>query len=353
MVDISKLSSGSRRARAGARKLCIGLLSAGCSYYSEGLFASGGSVVEVSGGGGEGPPDVHHVAGSPGGVDSGGSGSSAGGAAGSGAGSTTELGGAGAGGEAGSEAESDECPNDPEKLEPGACGCGVPEICADLQQSLLHRYSFETPGMLAADSISGVDATIVGTSAAGGEVTFDGTTAAFVDLPNGTISALGDASFEIWLTWAGGGPWQRIFDFGDNDQAEGSQGVGQSYLYLSPREGTSQNSLRASFTIAGIGAETTVRAAAPLTSATLQHVALVVDDTNDQLRLYLNGELSALTGFHGSLSGLNDVNNWVGRSNYKDAPLSGSVEEFRIYGAALTNAQAAASHGFGPDPDFL
>jgi hypothetical protein len=229
----------------------------------------------------------------------------------------------------------------------------VSEICAELQQLLRHRYSFGTNGMLAADSISGADATIVGASAAGGKVTFDGTSTAYVDLPNGTISALEDASFEIWLTWAGGGPWQRIFDFGNNDEPEGGQGVGESYVYLTPSEGSSQGSLRASFTLAGIGAETTVKAPTALSTDTRQHIALVVDDTNDQLRLYLNGELSAFNGLSGSLSGLNDVNNWIARSNYEDAPLGGSVEEFRIYEAALTDAQVAASYIFGPNPEFL
>ena len=53
------------------------------------------------------------------------------------------------------------------------------------------------------------------------------------------------------------------------------------------------------------------------------------------------------------LSSLDDVNNWLGRSNYKDAHLGGSIEEFRIYGAALSDAQVEASAGFGANPEFL
>jgi hypothetical protein len=225
-----------------------------------------------------------------------------------------------------------------------------------LKAALAHRYSFEMSGALATDPIGGADADIVGVLAADGRVTFaGGTTAAYVDLPNGIISALGDASFEAWLEWSGGSAWQRIFDFGSNDAGEGNQGTGQSYLYLTPREGItgSGNPLRASFSLNGTGGETTVKTSAPLPTTSLQHVVLVVDDTNDQLRLYLNGELSAQTSFNGSLSSLNDVNNWLGRSNYKDPHLGGSIEEFRIYGAALSDAQVAASSGFGPNPAFL
>jgi hypothetical protein len=259
-----------------------------------------------------------------------------------------------AGGEGGKAEAVDECPDDEEKVAPGACGCGVPESCADLREALLHRYSFETAGTIATDSIGGEDATIVGTAAAGGAVVFDGTSDAFVDLPNGMISALvDDASFEIWLTWAGGGGWQRLFDFGDNDQGEGMQGAGETYLYLTPQEGVGDETMRASFTTTRLAGETSVRAPAALPISTQQHVVVVVDDTNNQLRLYVNGERAAFTTFNGSLAAINDINNWLGRSNYPDDPLGGSIEEFRIYGVALTDAQVAASASFGPNPTFL
>jgi hypothetical protein len=80
---------------------------------------------------------------------------------------------------------------------------------------------------------------------------------------------------------------------------------------------------------------------------------VVVDDTHNQLRLYLNGALSTMIAFDGSLSSLKDVNNWLGRSNFVDAPLKASIEEFRIYGVALDASSVAASDGFGPNPSFL
>jgi hypothetical protein len=259
-------------------------------------------------------------------------------------------GGAGAGGE---PPASDACPNDPTKLEPGQCGCGVPESCTELKSGLAHRYSFNTAGSVAADTVGGANATIVGTTASAGKLTFDGTAATYLDLPNGKVSALKDASFEIWLTWGGGSVWQRIFDFGNNDNGEGNQGIGTKYLYLTPSEGATGNVLRAAFSLNGVGAETVLRGSAPLPTGSAQHLVLVIDDTKNQARLYLNGSVAAVTGFAQSLSSLDDVNNWVGRSNFTDTPLKGTIDEFRIYKVALTDAQVSASFGFGPNPAFL
>ena len=359
MPSDQRITSGSRFNGA-AWPLSLMTLIAGCSIYTDALLLPGGAAGTggSAGTGGDGQMQTDGGNPSQGGLDNrgatgatdvGGSGGTS-----SGTGATAGIGGVpdSAGGEGGSPAV-DECPDDQDKVEPGACGCGVPESCADLKEALLHRYSFETAGTVATDSIGGEDATIIGTTATGGAVAFDGTSAALVDLPNGIISVLSDASFEVWLTWAGGGSWQRIFDFGTNDQGEDMQGVGTTYLYLTPQEGTGINALRASFSTSGISGETSVRGTAALPTTTQQHIVVVVDDTNDQLRLYLNGERSSFTTFMGSLSTLSDVNNWLGKSNYADDPLSGSIEEFRIYGAALSDAQVAASTAFGPNPSFL
>jgi hypothetical protein len=79
----------------------------------------------------------------------------------------------------------------------------------------------------------------------------------------------------------------------------------------------------------------------------------VIDDTQNEMRLYLNGSVSALTGLNQSLVSLKDVNNWIGRSNYMDGPLKATIDEVRIYNVALTPAQVAASSSFGPNPSFL
>jgi hypothetical protein len=66
--------------------------------------------------------------------------------------------------------------------------------------------------------------------------------------------------------------------------------------------------------------------------------------------LYRDGALRATDGFRGALSDINDVNAWLGRSQFEvDAWFSGTFHEFRIYNAALTEAQISASFEAGPD----
>jgi hypothetical protein len=311
---------------------------------AEAGMSSGGSTNQAGksntgGSGGKGD----NVAGESGSSGSGGGGGDAGGTGGGG------TGGGGTGGMAGA----DQCPQDPQKTAPGECGCGVPETCTGLVDALKHRYSFSTNNMMAMDSVGDAHATLIGVSAAGGKVTFNGTDVAYVDLPNGTISALTDATFELWFAWTGGPVWQRLFDFGSNTNGEGNQGEGLTYLFLTASDGDSGNALRASFTLGGTAGETVARSNAALPTGNVQHIVLVVDDTGNQMRLYLNHELRASTTFNGTLGDLDDVNNWIGRSNWNDPPLRGELLEFRIYDAALSESQIALSESVGPDPAFL
>jgi hypothetical protein len=381
-------SAGARLARLTLVSL---LPSAGCSYYSpdllggalgEGGTASGSVGSSSTSGGSErgaqggasgtrasnGGSDAGTATDRAGSTAAGGTGTGSTGTGSTGAGSTTAGGNgdvtntgaaAGAGGSdlAGAggvdPGPTDACPADPNKVSPGKCGCGVPEICADLKAGLAHRYSFDLAGMVAKDSIGTADGTIVAAAASAGKLSFDGTAVAYVDLPNGLVSSLHDASFEIWLQWGGGAIWQRIFDFGTNDQGENLQGAGTSYLFLTPSDGSSGKVLRSSFSLNGVGSETVVKTPAPLPTDTMQHIVLVADDTNNELRIYLNGAVAALSGWTQSLSSLSDLNNWIGRSNSRDAPLKATIEEVRIYKIALDQAHVTASHDFGPNPSFL
>ena len=320
---------------------------------------SGGMAVAGSGTAGTAPEPVAGASGSAGSSATAGA-AGQGGAGGGGAGgaSAGTGGAAGQGGQGGSAGQGgsgnvDECPNDPQKTAPGKCGCGVSEICAELEAGLAHRYSFGSANMTATDTVGAAHGTIVGVAAAGGKLTFNGTDDAYVNLPNGLVSSLSNATFEIWFTWGGGAVWQRIFDFGTNDQGEGNRGTGLSYLYVTPSDGDAGNALRATFSVNGTGNETTARAASPLATNGVQHIVVVVDDTGNQLRLYLNGTQSSAVTYNGVLSGIADVNVWLGRSNWNDPPLKGTIEEFRVYDIALSAAQITASKNFGPDPTFL
>ena len=262
----------------------------------------------------------------------------------------------GAGGEGGAPAVGDECPNDPDKLVPGDCGCGVPEApsvthadCVTLKSLLVHRYDFEGSGTAVKDRIGtahGVVArgsTLSKLDGKGVVLLGGGDVGAYVDLPNGLASALKNATFEAWITWGGGTTWQRIFDFGDSTSAtpEDHQADGKTYLFLTPKSGSGVVS--AGFSIASVAQELDVPGPAAL-GQTLSQVVAVADDDGDKLALYVNGAKAGEQTWTGQLSKINDVNVWLGRSQYlNDNELNAVYHEFRIYGAALSAAQVAAA----------
>jgi len=257
----------------------------------------------------------------------------------------------------------DGCPGDAMKTSAGVCGCGRPDSdqgalvsCAGLRDALVHRYRFDGSGTTVTDSRGDHDGVVINTQLDGtGRLDLaGGSSDEYVDLPNGMISALTNATFEVWLTWNGGNGWQRIFDFGDSNAAEGSQGTGTSYLFLTPQTPSPSLVMRVAYTANGSANETRLSASAALPSSGMHHVAVVIDDGNNQMHLYQDGASVGSVAFSGSLSAIDDVNNWLGRSQYgTDPELDGSLHELRIYEAPLSAAQIALSFADGPDPAYL
>jgi hypothetical protein len=288
----------------------------------------------------------------------------AGGAAGTGG----SAGISGSGAAAGEPSEPDDCPNDPNKLEPGECGCGVPDVgtaeladCHDIEDALLHRYDFEGTGTQVIDRVGDADgviargATLSKLDGKGVVLLGGGAAGAYVDLPNGILSELEDASLEAWVTWGGGSAWQRIFDFGDttDPNPENHVGTGRSYLFLSPLSNDSTIELIFSSNGAGSPDRVSVEAGPPL-SLELSQVVVVANSSDDELVLYVNGAKLAEESWTAELSLINDVNCWLGRSQWIDDPeLTAIFHDFRIYDRALTDAQVAATFAGGPDASFL
>jgi hypothetical protein len=304
---------------------------------------------------------------------------------------------AGMGGSAGSGGQSgDACPMDPAKTAPGQCGCGAVDTdfdgdmvadcidecpdnndrvaptgpcgcssfantaaCTELRTALRNLYTFDgstttitdskgTRNGTLLDSTSTATTEALGRMQRGGRLELDGA-GAFVQLPQGMISELTNATFEAWVAWNSGAAWQRIFDFGNNNGA--GQTAGISYLFLTPQNSLT-NTLRVAYSVAGPGAnETLVDDNAPLLTGatTVQHLAVVIDDNANVMRLYLDGAEQGNTPLTGSLTAINDQNNWLGRSNFSvDPPYFGVLLEFRIYSQALTGPQISNSFQAGP-----
>jgi len=244
----------------------------------------------------------------------------------------------------------------------GACG----SLCTSLSSSLVHRYRFDGTGRTITDSIGGSHGALRNTSLSGtGTASLaGGFSEQYVSLPNELISVLRDATFETWLTWNGGNNqrWQRIFDFGVSSAGEGAQEAGVSFLALSPQGDTASNFVVFRYcsnrgfsgNCRNDGLEFEARASMPLASGVLAHVVAVFDDTNDVMRIYVDGSQVSSRSNNRRLAEIIDVNNWLGRSQYSGDPeLNGHLHEFRIYAKALSAAEIQYSRDQGSDPSFL
>lgn len=218
-----------------------------------------------------------------------------------------------------------------------------------LRASLVHRYEFNGTGTVVTDSVGTAHGTVINAALSGiGTVELSGSSSdQYIDLPNGMVSVLSEATLEVWVSWRGGESYQRILEFGDTTSgAEGQQGTGRTFLLLSP---SSPSLLRASYRSAETGS-LTADAPTALPTGTMAQVVVVLSSENQRFQLYVDGVLQAQAGGMGSLSAINDINNWLGRSQYSDDPeFAGTYHEFRIYQAALGPTEIQASFALGPD----
>jgi len=227
---------------------------------------------------------------------------------------------------------------------------------------LVHRYSFgEAVGSTSVkDSVGTAHGTVKGNGAAfdgAGQLSLPGgasadppeTVGGYVDLPNGIISVLTNASFEAWVTWDGptSSAWQRIFDFGTSDGGEDVVNGNGGYLFLSPAGAAN---LRFAVRDPATGTEPVIDTASqPLPVGVEVYVAVSYDYGSNSSKLYSNAVQVASGPASVALKTINDVNNWLGRSQWGDAMYAGKYNEFRIWDGPLTAEEIAASHAAGPD----
>lgn len=235
---------------------------------------------------------------------------------------------------------------------------------AALRATLLHRYRFDGSGTVITDSVGTAHGAAVSTSiaAGSGKIALSGIDQ-YVELPNGLVSSLESVTLEAWVSWLAvpsspAANWQNIFTFGTNQAGEGVQGTGTTYLSLTAQSGDSGD-IRAGYTLTGYDDELVADGARPLPlsldPALGTQVALVVDGALGSLAIYIDGALEVATpsGPAIELSAIDDVNNWLGRSQFASDPeLAGELLEFRIYGSALSPADVALSFELGADANL-
>ena len=246
----------------------------------------------------------------------------------------------------------------------GAAGAGTGGTAGTCSGAcLVHRYAFSGTDAIATDSVGSVHGTIVGGIQSSGVVTLaGGASDQYVSFPASILTGLADVTLEFWVTWTGGTVnWHRVFDFGSNDGASGDQGstnTDSSYFFFTPRAlatsasanctTTTTGMPRVTYTIAGAASETCVIGSAAFPTSMTQ-VAVTTEGTT--LSLYIGGASAGTSvTLPGGIASVTRTNNWLGRSQYtQDAEFSGTISEFRVYSAARSASQIAASNAAGPD----
>ena len=215
---------------------------------------------------------------------------------------------------------------------------------------LAHRYSFEggSDATFVADSVGNADGTVIG----GAAFTGDGKlnllgTSGYVNFPNALISGLTNITLEAWVTWNGGAPWQRIFDFGSNSAGENNQGTGLTYLALTPQSGGGL--LRFAITTNSSAGEISLQGSGALPIGQETHVAVAYDFVAGTAVLYLNGQRITNGPASIPLNRINAVNVWLGKSQWLDPYFNGQFDEFRIYNGVVSDTAMAASFAAGPN----
>jgi hypothetical protein len=247
----------------------------------------------------------------------------------------------------------------------------VPQAMTPLSAAPTHRWSFnEAPGSTSfADSgTAGSGATSATVLGAGATVTGSGVdlpggasaTAAYIDLPNGVASGKDisgggytSVTYEVWVTTNTPQTWSRIVDFGSNTAGEvtgpGGGFDGTDYVILSNNIGGDPN-MRFERNGAPGGANGTRDAGGATILGTEQYIAITYDEADGMWKWYQNGALMEGFASASAPGALNDVNNWLGRSNWAgDANTDATYNEFRIYDYALSPSEIQQNLFDGPN----
>ncbi len=222
-------------------------------------------------------------------------------------------------------------------------------------QTLTHRYSFysEADGATnAVDLVGTNNGTLVNDAAiSGGKLQLDGN--AWVQLQAGIITNDLAVTVECWGDYpaTGQGTWANLFDFGTQDAAVNdsysislcvnTSGTGQMDAAISDTDNA--NVTRQNCYVTPVGN------AYPLAGTTGGYVAAVFNPPAGYISIYINGVLEAtLTGITQTITpGVRDLNNWIGKDNWPDPPLTASLDEFRVWNGALNGLEIAASYENG------
>ncbi len=253
--------------------------------------------------------------------------------------------------------------------------------------AMVHRWSFNNSAGTAAngtsfsDTISGAIAVVRGKSATlnGSALVLPGSTtgkyndssiSAYVNLPNGIISSKTNLTVEIWATPTAARAWQRLFDFGNAATGDGLGGAGEWTGATAPGTTSSSDNLSLAVQSGSLftnpplaearldgGTKQQIPSTLTTVANTRYHYVLTFADgigtfgsSGGRMIWYRNGVQVGSKDVPFHLSSLQDMNNWLGRSQVSTERVAKlNYDEVRIYNHVLTPAQVAANNTAGPD----
>ena len=231
----------------------------------------------------------------------------------------------------------------------------VPAGAADPPAPIL-QYDFDSDdpqsGTITDTSGNGLDGTLAGTGAAhvddgdgGDALSLPGGAAdsggAYVELPAEALDGTDDLTVSVRVRWSGNtAPWQWMYALGTDTSR---------YLFTTPHHGDGR--LRTAVTTSGAGGEATITGSAALPAEAWKTVTVTLDTTAERITTYLDGVAVASAPTTVSAGELvddsADVAGYIGKGFYPDPLFDGAVDDFRVYGSALSAEQVAALVGGG------
>ena len=233
---------------------------------------------------------------------------------------------------------------------------GTLQIASQPVPVLKHRWSFN--GNLT-DSVGASNAVVVSvganqTTLTTSNITLTGgsqSASDYVALGSGLLPKDGSpATIELWATQMGAQNWARIFDAGSSTSDN---------LFMSWSQGTDTTKDRVEWQDSVT--TTTDNSVAPYTLGSEYHIAMVMQPGagsggNTRATWYVapvtNSSFGTARGTFdtaNTLANLNDVNFWLGRSEYGDNTAYASYGEVRLWNRAFSQSELQQLHALGPN----
>ncbi len=166
----------------------------------------------------------------------------------------------------------------------------------------------------------------------------------YLQLPRGIISSLASTTIMAWITWRGVAEEQSVFDFGNGKLHPDSM----TYFALATGDKNGKGPF-AAITKSGPDAEGSITLPDNFPRATEQLLAVVVDEPQGKLLLYMNDKMIGAKPITTKLREIRDERNYLAKGQKGAHTFRGSYNEFRIYDQALTLTQIAELYKKGPD----